>query len=296
MTVEDTVVVTGARGRLGSRTVRALAERGADVAAVDLTAPENGSAYGNVTFHAVDLTDEEPARGVIADAEPAVVVHLGALPSPGSGPNVYENNSLSTYYVLDEAGIAGADVVQASSESAYGFPFAAEPRLPESLPIDESHPLRPEDPYGASKLVAEELGKMVTRRYGVSVASLRFSNVMYPGNYTVLDGRADLSNGVGNFWSYVDGRDCVSAIEAAMTADVDGHEPYVVAAAENYLGRPTREAFEEFFGTVPEPCEVEGEEAALSSAKARTELDWTPEHTWREAADEPFEEPPFAAD
>lgn len=293
MSPATTVVVTGARGRLGSRTTAALAERGHDVVAVDVTAPP--ADHEGITFHGVDLTEEEPARSVVADADPDVVVHLGATPSPGSGPNVYENNSISTYYVLDEAGKTGADVVQASSESAYGFPFAAEPRLPDYLPIDEGHPMRPEDPYGTSKVVAEELGKTVTRRYGVSVASLRFSNVMYPGNYTVLDGRDDLSNGVGNFWCYVDGRDCVSAVEAAMDADVGGHEPYVVAASENYLGRPTRAAVEEWFEEVPEPCDLDGEESALSSEKARTELGWDPAHTWREAANEPFEEPAFAA-
>lgn len=294
MAATETVVVTGARGRLGSRTVAALVEEGYDVAGVDVSAPDDE--YEDITFHGVDLTEEGPARQVIADADPDVVVHLGALASPGAGPQVYENNSLSTYYTLDEAGAVGADVVQASSESAYGFPFAAEPRLPDYLPVDESHPMRPEDPYGASKVVAEELGKMVTRRYGVSVASMRFSNIMYPGNYLVLEGRDDLSNGVGNFWSYVDGRDCVSAIEAAMDADITGHEPYIVAASENYLDRPTREAFEEFFGEVPEPCDLDGEECALSVEKARDELGWKPEHTWRTAADEPFEEPAFAAD
>jgi len=233
---------------------------------------------------------------VVREAESDIVVHLGAIPSPESGPNVYENNSISTYYVLDEAGKAGADIVQASSESAYGFPFAASPRLPEYLPIDEAHPMRPEDPYGASKVVAEELGRMASQRYDVSVTSLRFSNIMYPGNYTVLEGRDDLSNGVGNFWCYVDGRDCVSAISRAMDAGVDGHEAYNVAAPENYLGRPTREAFEEFFGNVPELRGLDGEDSALSIEKAAAELDWTPEHTWREAADEPFEEPSFAAD
>lgn len=103
---------------------------------------------------------------------------------------------------------------------------------------------------------------------------------MYPGNYLVLDGREGLSSGAGNFWCYVNGRDCVSAVAAAMDADIDGHEPYNVAAAENYLDRPTREAFEEFFGEVPEETRLSGEETALSVEKAQLELDWAPEHTW----------------
>lgn len=288
------VIVTGGCGRLGSRTVRTVSDRGHDVVAVDRVGPDVEPE--NIGFRTVDLSNEDPARQVVRETNPDIVVHLGAIPSPESGPNVYENNSISTYYVLDEAGKVGADIVQASSESAYGFPFAASPRLPDYLPIDEIHPIRPEDPYGTSKVVAEELGRMTSRRYDVSVTSLRFSNIMYPGNYTVLEGRDDLSNGVGNFWCYVDGRDCVSAISRAMTADIDGHEAYNVAAAENYLGRPTREAFEEFFGEVPDLRSLDGEDAALSIEKAGSELDWAPEHTWREAADESFEEPSFAAD
>jgi len=294
MTETLSVTVTGGCGRLGSRTVRALADCGHDVVAVDRVAPD--VERENVVFRAVDLTSEDSARRVVREAESDIVVHLGAIPSPESGPNVYENNSISTYYVLDEAGKAGADVVQASSESAYGFPFAASPRLPEYLPIDETHPMQPEDPYGTSKVVAEELGRAASRRYDVSVTSLRFSNIMYPGNYTVLEGRDDLPNGVGNFWCYVDGRDCVSAISRAIEAEIDGHEAYNVAAAENYLGRPTVEAFEEFFGEVPELRDLDGEDSALSIEKAEAQLGWEPEHTWREAAEEPFEEPPFAAD
>lgn len=43
--------------------------------------------------------------------------------------------------------------------------------------------MRPEDPYGVSKAVAEDPGAMVTRRHGVPVVSLRISNIMCPGNY-----------------------------------------------------------------------------------------------------------------
>jgi nucleoside-diphosphate-sugar epimerase len=88
----------------------------------------------------------------------------------------------------------------------------------------------------------------------------------------------------------------VSAISKAMEATVDGHEAYNVAAAENYLGQPAVEAFEEFFGEVPELRGLGGEDSALRIEKAAAELDWVPEHTWREAAEEPFDEPSFVAE
>ena len=60
---------------------------------------------------------------------------------------------MSTYHTLVAAGRAGAKAVWASSESTYGFPFARERTLPDSLPITEDHPLRPEDPCGSSRTV-----------------------------------------------------------------------------------------------------------------------------------------------
>ncbi|MFB9808690.1 NAD-dependent epimerase/dehydratase family protein [Haladaptatus pallidirubidus] len=174
----------------------------------------------------------------------------------------------------------------ASSESAYGFPFAANPVQPDYLPIDEAHPLRPEDPYGSSKLVGENIADVVARRYDIPIASLRISNVQYPGKYSVLDGRDSLQNGVGNFWSYVDGRDVVNAVARTLDADLSGHEPFVIAADDNYLGRPTMDAFKELFDGLPDEVSISGEDSALSSEKAKTVLGWEPNRTWRTAADE----------
>ncbi|WP_121743369.1 NAD-dependent epimerase/dehydratase family protein [Natronorubrum halophilum] len=57
------------------------------------------------------------------------------------------------------------------------LPFAREPTLPDYLLVDEAHPLRPEDPYGSSKLVNEDIAEIVTSQYDIPVASLRISNV-----------------------------------------------------------------------------------------------------------------------
>lgn len=146
--------------------------------------------------------------------------------------------------------------------------------------------MEPEDPYGTSKVLGEEVAEMVTRRFDVPVVSLRISNVQYPGNYTVLDGRDDLDSGIGNFWSYVDGRDVATAIERTTEVDVDGHEAFIVAADENYLDRPTEDAIREAFGKLPDCVDLSGEQAALSNRRARDELGWRPRHTWRSAAEE----------
>ncbi|MFC4359696.1 NAD-dependent epimerase/dehydratase family protein [Halobium salinum] len=315
-----TALVTGGLGRSG----RWIADRLAgdyDVVCVDRNQPGfEVPERPHVDFRAVDLTDRGATFDLVGDLDPDAVVHWAAIPSPTrhAGGEVFETNTLATYNVLVAAGRAGARVVQASSESAYGFPFAEETPLPDFLPVTESHPCRPEDPYGLSKVVGEETAESVVRRYGVPVVSVRPSWIQYPGEYacrslpsveavTATDSSADLDRealaaGAGNCWSYVDVRDVADLVAAALDAPPEDdageatHEAVHAAAADTYLGVPTAEAVEAYFGRLPEDCTLEGEASALSTAKAAALFDWSPAHVWREAADESVLEPSLLAE
>ncbi|WP_276299692.1 NAD-dependent epimerase/dehydratase family protein [Halorussus lipolyticus] len=283
-----TVVVTGGLGRSGRWIADLLAEEDWRVVCVDTTHPGwEIDARENLDFRSADLTNRGEALDLLADLNPDAVVHWAALPSPTrhAGGRVFETNVLSAYNVLVGAGRADARIAWASSESAYGFAFAEEKRLPERLPIREAHAVRPEDPYGTSKVVGEEVAKMVTRRFGVPVASIRPSWIQYPGEYECVEARENLANGAGNFWSYVDVRDVASIVSRALDADFSGHEPFHAAAGDNYLEMPIEDALAEFFGGLPDDCNVSGDDSALSVAKADEVLDWHPEYSWREAAD-----------
>ncbi|MGB9965663.1 NAD-dependent epimerase/dehydratase family protein [Halobacterium hubeiense] len=307
-TPATSVVVTGALGGVGQWVVDRLAGDGYDVVGLDQRLPEAGGPEG-ASFFAVDLTDQGETAELIAAADPDAVVHLAAIPDPTghAGSRVFTNNTESAYNVLTAAGRAGADVVWASSESAYGFPFADSVLKPEYVPIDESHPLRPEDAYGVSKVSGEAVAEATARRHDVSVVSIRPSWVQYPGEYLTEQNReafdlealrarsadAPPDGGIGNFWSYIDVRDLASMVAAALDADVTGHEAYLCHADENYLGVDTADLFDALFADAP-PCETDGEEAAFTTAKAERDLGWTPEHTWREAADADIDGPDFA--
>ncbi|UPV75548.1 NAD(P)-dependent oxidoreductase [Halorussus limi] len=295
----EQVIVTGGLGRSGRWIVDHLADDGREVVCVDQTHPGwEIDARENLDFRAADLTNRGEAFDLLADLDPDAVVHWAALPSPTrhAGGRVFETNVLAAYNVLVGAGRAGARVAWASSESAYGYAFAEEKRLPDRLPIREADALRPEDPYGTSKVVGEEVAKMVTRRFGVPVASIRPSWIQYPGEYECVEGREDLAAGAGNFWSYVDARDVAGIVAHALDADFSGHEAFHAAAADNYLERPIEEALESFFGELPDHCNVSGDESALSVAKADEVLDWDPDHSWREAADEEIAGPELVRD
>ncbi|MFC5973662.1 NAD-dependent epimerase/dehydratase family protein [Halomarina salina] len=300
----DVVAVTGGLGGVGRWVVDRLATDGSDVVCIDRYTPDER--VENVDFYEADLTDAGETLELLDSADPDAVVHLAAIPDPTShaGSRVFSNNTLSTYNVLTAAGRVGARVSWASSESAYGFPFSEDLLLPDYLPIDESHPMRPEDPYGTSKVAGEEVAEMVVRRYGVQVASIRPSWVQYPGAYQTTANREAVDigaiepgtrpPGVGNFWSYVDVRDLADQFVRSIRTDLDGHEPYLAHAPDNYAGVDTERLFEAVTGgDLPDPFDVEGEECAFTTAKAREDLGWEAEHTWRDARNESVDGPSF---
>ncbi|SIR98228.1 Nucleoside-diphosphate-sugar epimerase [Haladaptatus litoreus] len=294
-----TTLVTGGLGRSGRWIVTTLADADYDVVCVDFSHPGwEIQGRENVEFRRCDLTEFGKVTDIVAEIDPDHVVHWGAIPAMGrtAGVEVFENNVMATYNVLVSAGRAGADIVAASSESAYGTAFAEEPWLPDYFPIDETHELRPEDSYGTSKVVGENIADMVTRKNGVKIASIRPSWIQYPNEYRCLDTRDDLPAGVGNFWSYVDVRDIASLVQAGLEADFNGHEPFLGVAAENYMDRPLRELIAEYFGEVPETFDVDGDGSAFTTRKAQELLEWVPTHSWDTAATETVPDPQLTVD
>jgi len=297
------VVVTGGLGNAGAWVVDHLNRSGWDVTCIDLRTPEGagpgGTVVDGVEFREGDLTDHGRAWELVAESDPDAVVHMAAVPMAGllSESRTFETNVTSTYNVLTAAGRVGADVVWTSSDAVYGSAFADPPWLPDYLPVDESHPCRPTDPYGTSKQVGEDVAAMTARKHGVDVASLRPPLIEIPGAYRSAERRAafdpETAERDGEYWSYVDVRDVARAVEAALTTDLGGHEAFVVAAADNYLDRPTASTIEAVYGDLPDHCDLTGDESAFSTEKARSVLGWEPRHGWRSAENESVARPSF---
>jgi nucleoside-diphosphate-sugar epimerase len=296
----ETVLVTGGRGASGRWVVDRLAGD-YEVVVVDYEHPGLGvDAAPHVSFRAADLAERGEALDVVGAVDPDAVVHWAAIPVAGTHPEgrVFETNALAAKHVLDAAGRADAPVVQASSDGAYGFFFAEPTPLPDELPVTEAHPLRPEDPYGLSKVTAEAAAGAAARRHGVPAVSLRPSWIQYPGDYACRADEyvTDLDAGAGNFWSYVDARDVADLVAAAL-ADLRGDDPSVApgtheavncVAADNALGRPLLDLLREAYGDVPDDAGVEAgdDRGAYAIAKAERLFGWEPTRSWRDAADE----------
>ncbi|OYR46615.1 NAD(P)-dependent oxidoreductase [Halorubrum sp. Hd13] len=306
----ETVLVTGGRGASGRWVVDRLAGD-YEVVVVDYDHPGlDADPVPNVSFRAADLADRGEALDVVHAVDPDAVVHWAAIPVAGTHPDgrVFETNVRAAKNVLDAAGRVDARIVQASSDGAYGFFFADPTPFPEELPITVDHPLRPEDPYGLSKVTAEAAAGAVARREGVPAVSIRPSWIQYPGAYACRSDEyvGDLDAGAGNFWSYVDARDVADLVAAAL-AETAGPDPAVApgtheavncVAADNALGRPLLGLLRESYGAIPNDCAVdesalaEGDErGAYAVATAERLFGWTPSRSWREAADEGVPEP-----
>ena len=162
------IVVTGAAGRLGRMVTQLLVDRNREVLATDQVAADDIPAE----FALCDLTDARAVEDILKDAES--VVHMGAIPGPlREDPRViFDNNVASAFNVMMSAAELGLRRVVFSS-SAFGMGWARDGNAftPLYLPLDEEHPMMPFEPYGLSKQVGEDIGRMIARNSGTSASS-----------------------------------------------------------------------------------------------------------------------------
>jgi nucleoside-diphosphate-sugar epimerase len=156
-----------------------------------------------------------------------------------------------TYNVLAASRAAGVrKLVIGSSFAIYGLYYPSRLLEPEYLPIDEAHPLRPDDPYGLTKLLAEELANACAASAEMQIASLRLPGVSRESQYGVAQKVDPMARGVGPFWTYIDARDAAAACRLALEAEFSGHEAYNVCAPTTFMNVPTDELLERYLPNV----------------------------------------------
>jgi UDP-glucose 4-epimerase len=286
------VVVTGARGKVGRAVVAAVQGAGHEVTEVDLVAPVFEAALpGEPAYLRADLTDAGEAFAVVRGAE--VVVHAAAIPDPLHHPPqvVFHNNVMSVFNVLEAAVRLGVRrFVNISSETVPGFFFPEREFLPDYLPIDELHPIRPQDPYALGKHVSEQLMDAAVRRSELRCSSIRPSWVQHAGNIERNLGPIVREQRIAapNFGCYVHADDLAEAIRLAAESDLPGHEVFYAAAADNAAGLPLGEAVRRRYGDRIE-LRLDGlareDASAISCAKAERLLGWRPKRSWRDHLD-----------
>ncbi len=192
---------------------------------------------------------------------------------------------MATFNVLEVAATLGIPhVVYVSSVSVLGAPFFYTSFAPRYVPIDEAHPRQPEDAYALSKYFGEELAEGFVRRCAgaLSVVSLRFPWIHTPQSFReqLWPHRDDPEFGATNLWSYIDARDVGRACRLALTAEIAGHEPMFVSAANSFMNQDTVPLVRSFFPGAEIRAGFSGNRSLLDNSKAGRLLGYEPAYSW----------------
>lgn len=269
------VLVTGGGGLIGAAVVDHLVDHGAVVSVLDQQTAGTG-AHG-VRQLVGSVTDRQVVRDAVAGQD--AVVHLaGRAGLDRGGPeDIYTDNALGTFVVLQASADAGVrKVVYASSINAFGLPLNARPVLPSRYPWDEDEPADIGDAYSLSKQANEAAAVMFARRAGLSLTGLRYPLVRdiradggaVFGRHIRAALREDPRRQACEGWTYLDVRDAAVATAAALTHETPAAPGILVAAPRTYLRQTTADALARYARGVPTAA-VPGRDVPVRLDRAR---------------------------
>ena len=237
------VLVTGAGGRIGTRVTARLSQAGHVVRAFALPS-DAAMLTGVAEVHLGDATSPPSVREALEGVD--AVVHLATIPAPMDEPvHIFTNNVTATFILLEMAAQASVTrAIIASSMSALGLSWAPDFRSPYYVPVDEEHPLRPEDCYSLGKQVDEATAAMMARRHGMTVLAYRFP---YTTNVEEITARSaeierdpeEAERAAKALWGYLDVLDAAEAVLAGLESSVSGFQVINVVAPESLAAAPT---------------------------------------------------------
>jgi UDP-glucose 4-epimerase len=167
------ILVVGGAGYIGSHVVHDLCEAGHRVVVLDDLSTGDAANVPDAAELVIGDLLQGPEPEAILSAGIDVVFHFAALKAAGESmqmPHEYAvhnlNGTVRLLHAMHKAGVGR--FIFSSSAAVYGSP--------DFLPIDESHPTRPENYYGYTKLAIEENLRWFARLTGLRYASLRYFN------------------------------------------------------------------------------------------------------------------------
>lgn len=299
------VLVTGGAGYIGSVIAEELLNAGHEPIVYDSFVKGHHDALApGILVVEGDTADTARLAGVMREQRIDAVIHMAALIEVGLSVEhpeaFYANNvcgSVSVLRAMIEAGVK--KLVFSSTAALFGEP--------ERLPIEENAPTQPTSPYGASKLMVEQMLAWVAPAHGITATSLRYFNAagasersgenhepethliplvlraaaagtpitIYGTDYPTPDGTA--------VRDYVHVLDLAQAHLLALGREEPGLRVYNVG---NGAGYSVREVIETARAVTGQPLRVEehprrpGDQAATvaSSQRIREELGWQPRY------------------
>lgn len=299
------ILVTGGSGYIGSVVVKHLLERGFKVTVFDdLVRGHRRNVPPEARLIVGDLRDATAIRAAMAAARPDAVMHFAAYALVGESmadPMMYfANNVKGGVNLLEAMCEAGCGrLIFSSSCATYG--------VPDALPIEETTPQNPTNPYGQSKLMFEQMAGWLAQTKGFRPTFLRYFNAagavgelgedhdpethIIPNILKVAAGKKPFVEIYGDDYPTPDGtcvrdyvhlEDLASAHLLALEKEATG--AFNLGTGKGASVKELVEACRKVTGH-PIPAKVlprrPGDPPALyaSGAKARAELGWLPTHS-----------------
>lgn len=200
-----TVLVTGGAGYIGSHAVLQLLAAGFRAVVVDSLGNSSelavrrvaalaGEHARNLSFHKVDIRDKDGLEKVFSSTRFDAVIHFAGLKAVGESVQkpllYYDHNIVGTINLLEVMAAHGCKkLVFSSSAAVYGSP--------KNSPCTEEFPLTPHNPYGRTKLIAEEICRDIYRSDPEwRIILLRYFNPVgaHPSGYLGEDPRGTPNN------------------------------------------------------------------------------------------------------
>ena len=168
------IFVTGGAGYIGSVTAELLLDEGHEVAIFDnLIEGHRRAVDSRAQFIQGDLADRDQIERALSNTRPDAVMHFAAyalVPESMRDPSKYFRNNVSNgLNLLDAMLTTGVQRIIFSSTCALFGP-------PDRVPIDETAPARPANPYGESKLAFEKILRWYDQVHGLKFVCLRYFN------------------------------------------------------------------------------------------------------------------------
>lgn len=167
------ILVIGGAGYVGSHTVRLLVRNGHEVYVYDNLSKGHRQAVVDAQLLEGELSDRENLKKIFRELKIEAVMHFAAFALVGESvaqPAIYYQNNVTATLELLEAMRAAQvwRIVFSSTTATYG--------QPDKIPIAETTPQLPINPYGFTKLVIEHALSDYAQAYGFGCAALRYFN------------------------------------------------------------------------------------------------------------------------
>lgn len=321
MSRRQKILITGGAGQIGEFIIKDLHQKtdAYDVAVFDVREPKDKE----VRFFRGDIRNLESLRKATEGFD--VIFHLAAINKERLIPNYPEGwdiNATSTFNVFESAVINKIKkVVFASSICATGLITWTSPdHSIDYFPVDELHPCKPQDLYGVSKLINENLAWMYSTRSNTAFMGLRIATVWFKSEegidestqliidnfikdptaflsierppdkrrsvYVIKDTKAAIKDLT---WQYVDARDVAQAFRLALEKNDIRYRIYNIGADDTPSEWDSMKLAQYFYPDVPihNPVVflVDKKRALWDISRARKELGYRPLHNWKEYLD-----------